>query len=141
MQLGVSKRMRYLPFRVSVIYRYFDRWNVLYDDPNAEDDTSFFGEEPTERSQSAIFFDNFLRHFVFNGEFLFGKKDNFRLRFGYAALLGKEMSLESYRSLAGFTYGVGFKINRFRLDYGRMHYHLAGAVNHLSISTNFREFR
>lgn len=141
MQLGVSKRLRYLPFRVSVIYRYFDRWNVLYDDPNAEDDTSFLGEEPTERSQSTIFFDNFLRHFVFNGEFLFGKKDNFRLRAGYAALLGKEMGVESYRSLAGFTYGVGIKINRFRLDYGRMQYHLAGGINHLSISTNFREFK
>lgn len=141
MQLGISKRLRYLPFRLSVIYRYFDRWNVLYDDPNAEDDTFFFGEDPVERSKSAVFFDNFLRHFVFNGEFLFGKKENFRVRAGYSALLGKELGVESYRSLAGFTFGFGIKINRFRIDYGRMNYHLVGGINHFSISTNFQEFK
>ena len=34
MQLGISKKLKYLPFRVSIIYHHFDRWNILYDDPN-----------------------------------------------------------------------------------------------------------
>lgn len=140
-QLGISKRLRYLPFRFSIIYHHFNRWNVLYDDPNAEQGTIFIGDLATERSATSIYFDNLFRHFIFNGELLIGKKENFRLRFGYNHFLKSELSLENFRSLAGFTYGFGLKINRFRLDYGRTNFHLAGGVNHLTISTNIKEFK
>lgn len=141
MQVGLAKRLRYLPFRFSIVYRYFDRWNIIYDDPNSQEDTQFLGEIQTERSASAVWLDNFFRHFVFNGELLLGKKENFRLRFGYSHLQRQELVVNEYRSLAGFTFGAGIKINRFRLDYGRTNFHLGGGVNHLSISTNMREFR
>lgn len=141
MQVGLSKKLRYLPFRFSIIYRYFDRWNILYDDPDSTEDNLFLVEGPTERSASSIWLDNFFRHFVFNGELLLGKNENFRLRFGYSHLLRQEMALSEYRSLAGFTFGAGIKINRFRLDYGRTNLHLGSGVNHLSISTNLREFQ
>jgi hypothetical protein len=77
---------------------------------------------------------------VFNGEFLFGKKDNFRLRFGYNHLMRKELSVRNLRSLAGFSMGAGLKISRFRIEYGRSILHLGANLNHFSISTNFREF-
>lgn len=140
-QFGVSKRLKYLPFRFSIIYHHFNRWNVLYDDPNAEQGTIFIGELATERSATSIYFDNLARHFIFNGELLIGKKENFRLRFGYNHFMKKELSLENFRSLAGFTFGFGLKVNRFRLDYGRTNFHLAGGINHLGISTNIKEFR
>lgn len=140
-QLGISKRLKYLPFRFSIIYHHFNRWNILYDDPNAEQGTVFIGDLQTERSPTSIYFDNLFRHFIFNGELLIGKKENFRLRLGYNHFLRKELSLENFRSLAGFTYGFGIKINRFRLDYGRTTFHLAGGVNHLTISTNIKEFK
>ncbi|HFA52011.1 MAG TPA: type IX secretion system protein PorQ, partial [Bacteroidetes bacterium] len=47
MQLGVSKRLRHLPFRISVIYRYFNKWNILFDDPNSQEDIFFFGNDQT----------------------------------------------------------------------------------------------
>lgn len=141
LQLGISKKLRYLPFRLSVIYHHLDRWNVIYDDPSRENNTITFGDVGTERSPTSIWIDNLFRHLIFNGEFLLGKKENFRLRLGYNHFLRKELSVENFRSLAGFSFGVGFKINRFRLDYGRTNYHLAGGINHLSISTNLREFR
>lgn len=140
-QVGISKRLRYLPFRFSIIYHNLQRWNVIYDDPNREDNDLFFGEAPTEDSEFSVLVDNLFRHFIFNGEFLFGAKENFRVRFGYNHYLRKEMTVESYGSLAGFTFGAGIKINRFRIDYGRMIYHIAGGVNHLSIQTNFQEFK
>lgn len=139
-QVGISKRLRYLPFRFSIIYHNLQRWNVIFDDPNREDNDIFFGET-TERSELSVFADNLFRHFIFNGEFLFGQKENFRMRIGYNHLLRKEMTVESFGSLAGFSFGAGIKINRFRIDYGRMIYHIAGGINHLSIQTNFREFR
>lgn len=138
MQAGISKRLRYLPFRLSVIYRYVDRYNILYDDPNSTEDTFFFGED--QGSGDNNFIDNLSRHFVFSGEFLFGRKDNFRLRLGYNHLKRKELSVRNLRSLAGFSMGVGLKINRFRVDFARSISHLGAGTTHLGISTNFKEF-
>jgi hypothetical protein len=137
-QAGLSKRLKYLPFRFSIIYRYLDRWNILYDDPGSEEDLFFFGGNSTATKSNVL--DNLARHFVFNGEFLFGQKDNFRLRFGYNHLQRKEMALRNLRSLAGFSMGVGLKINRFRIDFGRSLAHLGAGQTHLTISSNFREF-
>lgn len=141
LQVGLSKKLRYLPFRFSIIYHHLNRWNVIYDDPSRENNTINFGEVDTERSPTSIWIDNFFRHLIFNGEFLIGKKENFRMRFGYNHFLRQELSVENFRSLAGFSFGLGVKINRFRLDYGRTNYHLAGGINHLSIATNLQEFK
>ncbi len=138
LQIGLSKRLRHLPFRFSVIYRYLDRWNVLYDDPNSEEDIFFFGDDQTSSDNN--FVDNFARHFIFNGEFLFGRLDNFRVRFGYNHMNRKELTVRNLRSLAGFSFGVGMKINRFRIDFGQGITHLGASQTHLSISTNFKEF-
>jgi hypothetical protein len=139
MQAGISKRLAYLPFRFSIIYRYLDRWNITYDDPNSEEDIFFFGDETATSDNS--FFDNLSRHFIFSGEFLFGKKENFRMRLGYNHLQRKELSVRNLRSLSGFSLGFGFKINRFRVEYGRSFVHLGAGLNHFSISTNIKEFR
>ncbi|TXB68396.1 type IX secretion system protein PorQ [Phaeodactylibacter luteus] len=140
-QLGISKRLRYLPFRLSVTYRYLNRWNIRYDDPNAEPSLLFFGEEQPEESRSSIWIDNLFRHFVFSGEFLLGPRENLRLRAGYSHLMRRELALDNFGSLAGFSFGLGVKISRFRIEYGHQAYHLAGGLNHLSISTNIREFK
>ncbi len=139
MQLGLSKRLEHLPFRFSIIYRYLDRWNILYDDPNSDETTFFLGEPAA--SSGNDFLDNLFRHFVFNGEFLFGKLDNFKVRFGYSHLRQRELTVRNLRSLAGFSFGFGLKIKRFRFDYGHSFYHLAGGQNHISVSTNLHSFR
>jgi len=40
----------------------------------------------------------------------------------------------------GFNFGIGIKLKKYNIDYGRSVYSLAGTTNHLSISTNFSEF-
>ncbi|KAA3621496.1 MAG: hypothetical protein DWQ02_27645 [Bacteroidetes bacterium] len=140
MQVGVSKQLKYLPFRLSVVYRYFDKWDILYDDPEAEDEILFLGEEPQERSQASVFADNLFRHFVFSGEFLLGKKENLRLRLGYSHLRQKEMTISNFRGFSGFSFGFGIKVKTFRLDYGRSNFHLGQKVHHIGISTNLGEY-
>lgn len=137
-QAGISKRLTYLPFRFSIIYRYLNRWNILYDDPNRGDSSIFLETTSDNPTQERL--DNLFRHFVFSGEFLFGKADNFRLRFAYNHLRRQELSVNNFRSLAGFSVGVGFKVKRFRVDFGQGFYHLAGGMQHFSISTNLSEF-
>jgi len=141
-QAAISQKLKHLPFRLSITYNNLNRWNVLFDDPNDENNTLLIGGgEAPERSQLSINVDNFFRHLVFSGEFLFGARENFRLRVGYNHFQRKELSVDNFRSLAGFSFGVGLKVSKFRIDYGRAFYHLAGGLNHISISTNLREFR
>jgi hypothetical protein len=140
-QMGISQKLKHLPFRFSIIAHSLNRWNLLYDNPNSEEQGSLIiGADPDEPSRFSEELDNFFRHIIFNGEFLLGKAENVRLRFGYSHRLKKELSVAAYRSLAGFSAGFGLKINRFRIDYGFGVYHLAGSTKHISISTNIDSF-
>jgi hypothetical protein len=55
--------------------------------------------------------------------------------------LRRELSVNNFGSLSGFSFGLGMKVNRFRIDYGRYNLHLAGGLNHFSVSTNINEFK
>ena len=141
MQIGFSKKLQYLPFRFSVLYEQLQRWNIRYDDPDLAEAIIFLGQENTGTSPTQAFFDNLFQHLVFNGELLLGARENLRLRFGYRHLVRQELSAPGFGSMSGFTFGFGMKINRFRIDYGRYYLHLAGGVNHFTLSTSIQEFR
>jgi hypothetical protein len=135
-QFGISKRLKYLPFRISIIAHHLHQWNIRYDDPNFQDeDVLLFGEPSDNSGKGNSGVDNFFRHLIFNGEFLLGRNEGFRIRLGYNHLRKRELSVRNYRSLAGFSAGVGIKINRFRLDMGYGAFHLAGSTFHLGIGT------
>lgn len=138
-QIGFSRRLRYLPFRFSVIAHQLHVANVRYDDPDRRNELDFFGQE-VKVNRFSQSMDNIFRHLIFNGEFMLGKNENLRLRAGYNHLRRKELSLTTFRSLAGFSLGMGIKINAFKIDYGAGYHHLVGAVNHLSISTDLGKF-
>jgi hypothetical protein len=139
-QIGFTKQLRYLPFRFGIVVHHLHQWNIRYDDPNLQDDDVLvFGEEPANTEGNGGV-DNFFRHLIFNGEFLLGRNESFRIRFAYNHLRKKELSVRNYRSLAGFSGGIGIKVSRFRLDAGFAPYHLAGGVFHIGFGTNLKEF-
>lgn len=139
-QLGISKKLEHLPFRFSINLHHLNRWD-LGDQEDVVSEVLFIGEETQERSALSKSVDNAFRHLIINGEFLLGKNENLKLRFGYNHQRRKELAVSSLRSLGGFSLGVGFKVKRFVLDYGLGYYHLAGANNHISIRTNLQTFR
>jgi len=132
LQLGFSKRLSHLPFRFSIVGQQLQKWYIRFDDPDVDNQVNIFGEV-TSKSEFSKSVDNFFRHFVFNGEFLIGSNEQFRLRLGYNHLRKQELKVSNFRSLAGFSFGFGFNIKSIRLDYGLGFYHLAGATNHLSL--------
>lgn len=140
-QLGISKRLRYLPLRFSVTMHDLQRWNLVYDDPNQVQETTFLGQAIPEKSRFSVFSDNLFRHLIFSGEFLFTKSEQFSVRMGYNHLRRKELSINQFNSFSGFSMGFGVKIKRFRLDYGREFYHLAGSSSHLGVFVNLNELR
>jgi hypothetical protein len=135
--LGFSKKLKYLPFRFSVTAQHLERWNLLYDNPNSEENSFLFGEATVTEDG---WVENLFRHLVFSGEFLFGKKEVFQLRFAYNHFRKKELSVSGVRSLAGFSGGLGFNIKRFSFAYGIGVHHLGGTANHFSIATDLDSF-
>ena len=138
--IGISKRLEHLPFRLNITATNLNRWNLLYDDPNGENNIILI-DDTGDRSKFAEFSDNFFRHFIFSGEFLLGKNGGpLRLRFAYNHRKAKEMSVYPYRSFAGFSFGFGLKMKRFTIDYAYNIHHLAGGKSHLTLSTNLNNF-
>lgn len=141
-QIGISKKLPYLPLRLSVIAHTLQRWSIRYDDPNAPQESSLLGgSEPAKDKPVGDFFDNFFRHFIFSGEFLLGKKENFRIRFAYNHQRRGELSVSNLRSLAGISGGIGIKIKQFRFDYGWSSYHIGGSTHTIGISTSIGAFK
>jgi len=132
LQIGFSNRLAHLPFRFSIVAQQMQKWYIRFDDPDVDIQTNIIGEE-TVKSEFSKQVDNFFRHLIFNGEFLIGKNEQLRLRFGYNHLRKQELRVVNFRSLSGFSFGVGFNIKKIKIDYGVGYYHIAGATNHLSI--------
>lgn len=139
-QIGISKRLEYLPFRFSVTAHNLQRWDLMYDSPLAEAEATVIGGEPRTQSRFSRNLDNAFRHLIFGGEFLLGKQENLRLRFGYNHRRRQEMTVSSLRSFAGFSLGAGIRIKQFSIDYSFATHHIAGSTKHIGISTNLERF-
>jgi hypothetical protein len=139
LQIGFSKKLARAPFRFSLAAVDLLRWNLRYTNP-LDNEVTLLGEQASEPSSFSKGADNLFRHLRFGGEIALGKTENFRVRFGYNHQTRTEMSLQNIRSTAGFSFGAGLRVSKFRIDYGYAIQHLAGGRNHLTISTNLNAF-
>ena len=82
--------------------------------------------------------DKMMRHVILGEEII--PTQNFFVNIGYNYRRRMELKIDSRSYTVGFSWGFGLKISKFRFSYGRATYHLAGASNHFSLSTNLNEF-
>jgi hypothetical protein len=136
LQLGVSKQLAKAPFRFSLVFHHLEKPDMTFKDPNAADEVDPITGEPVDEKITTG--DKILRHVILGGEVLLSK--NLHLRVGYNFQRRKELGIETKMGGAGLSWGFGFRISKFLFSYGRATYHLAGASNHFSVSTNLSEF-
>jgi hypothetical protein len=138
-QVGASKRLKHAPFRFSANFHNLEVLDFYYDSPNELESTSLFGSDLVQEEKSHLA-ETIFRHFTLGTEVLL--TDNFNLRIGYNHQRRSELKLRegSKTGAVGFNFGIGVHIKKFKIDYGRSIYSLAGTTNHLSISTNFSEY-
>lgn len=132
-QLAVSNKLEHAPFRFFLTAHSLQRYDLLPPEENTDSDSEY-NNSGKESSGIEIFGDNLMRHMVMGMEFI--PFENFALRFGYNYQRRQELKIPTRISTVGFSWGFGLKISHFRLDYGRATYHLAGASNNFSVSTN-----
>lgn len=138
-KLGIMREFEHVPFRAFVLAEHLQTWDLRYDDPNdPEKQVDPITGEVDESTDIEAFADNLLRHFVFGGEFSI--TENFHIRAGYNYQRRQELKVPSRMSTVGFSWGFGFRINKFHLNYSRSTYHLNGSPNYISITTNLDDF-
>ncbi len=138
-QMGISQKLKHAPLRFSVTFDHLEKWDLTYDKPEDESNLDPLSGQETSESTIDKIADQLMRHILLGVEF--SPVNNLYLRAGYNYRRRQEMLIESKTSTIGFSWGFGVKISKFHLSYGRATYHLAGASDHFSISTNLDSFR
>ena len=137
MQLGISKKPKHVPLRLSVVYENLQKWDLTYVDPATATVDPLTGVAISQNKYKA-FGDKLMRHIVVGGEFIITK--NIFLRLGYNYRVRKEMLIPEKRGADGFSFGFGFRVYKFHFSYGRSMYHLAGSTNNISLSFDINSF-
>jgi hypothetical protein len=132
LQLALVKRLRHAPIRLSLLYNNMQRWDYRYDNKTIEIVTDPLTGELIEKKKWN-FGDMLMRHLVTGVEIIAGK--NFSLQAAYNYRKRQELKLNARPGISGFSFGVGFKVRRIHISYGRSIYHLAGPSNTLSVTT------
>ncbi len=136
--LGITKKLQYAPFRLSLTLENLQKWDLTLQDPNLRPQTDPLTGELIPIPQPG-FLEKGMRHVVIGGEVLI--TENFHVRTGFNYRRRQELKVEAKPALTGFSIGVGLRISKFLLSYSRASYHRAGGTNSLSISTRFGDFR
>lgn len=135
-QLGISNRFKYLPLRWQITAEQLETFDLRYDNPTKTQVNGFTGEVDNNYPNML---NNILQHFVFGAEF--APTPGFNLQFGYSFRKRQDLNLDTRRTSAGFSFGVGFKISKFRVNYARNMTHVAGSANQFSLTTDFQDFK
>mgnify|MGYP002033901763 CR=1 FL=1 len=133
-KLGLSKKLEHLPFCFSICYNHLEMWDLNYNYQPEVIIDPITGEDVLNQLS---FTHKLFRHFTTSGELSIG---DLQLRIGYDAQRRHELTVNSFLGMIGFSWGVGIKLSNFYINYGRATYHLAGAPNYFSLSTNFSKF-
>ncbi len=80
--------------------------------------------------------DNFFRHTIWGLEFTPVKSFYFGL--GYDQRRRRELRSSQTGGMAGISWGLGLKISNIEVQYAHNRYHVAGSLNSITLSTNWR---
>ena len=137
--VGVSQGLQYAPLNFFIMANHLEKWDLTYKTTaQIESEKDPFTGEQTTESDFDVFIDKFMRHIVVGTELSLGQ--NLVLRLGYNYRRRQELKIDNKPGMVGFSWGVGVKISKFRISYGRPAYHLAGGANCFSFSMNLDEF-
>jgi hypothetical protein len=138
-QIGASFKVPKAPFRLIATYDHLNTWDLTYTDPNNPPATEDpFTHEPIKQHPFKKNMDKLARHFIFANEIIITK--NFNLRVGFNYKRRQELILTDKQGIAGFSFGIGFKISKFQFSYAYSQYSPVFASNHFSITTNLASF-
>ena len=133
---SLSHKLEHMPLRWLLNVEQLQNPDLTYDDPNLIEVNSI---DNTITKDEFSFSDKVLRHVTAGAELLLSK--NLHFRFGYNYRLRQELGLKDFKTGVGLSWGFSMRLSKFKLQYGRATYHVAGALNSFSVAIDINEFR
>ena len=121
LELGLSYRLAHAPLRFSLTAHNLQCWDIAP-----------AGEE-------VKWYDMLFRHTIWAVDIV-PKSNKFYLTLSYNHRRQAEMNLTEVRSLAGFAFGAGIKIYKFRLGFAMSQYTKSNFTYQVSLSTDINSF-
>ena len=121
LELGMSLRLAHAPLRFSMTAHNLQRWDIA------------------PREQNVKWYDMLFRHTIWAIDIV-PKSERFYLTLSYNHRRQAEMNLTDVRSLAGFAFGAGVKIYKFRLGFAMSQYTKSNFTYQVSLSTDINSF-
>ena len=127
-QLGFSKTLNNVPFRLSITAQHLTRWHLPFEK------VSDTGELEVKDS----FASNLFRHLVFGVDYIPSR--NFYLAIGYDYKRKSDMASAGRRILSGFTAGAGIRVKMFGIGVSMAQHHANGFTFMTNITADISQF-
>jgi hypothetical protein len=121
LELGLSYRLKHAPIRLSLTMHNLQRWDIAPMEPDVK------------------WYDMLFRHTIWAVDIV-PKSEKFYLTLSYNHRRQAEMNLTDVRSIAGFAFGAGVKIYKFRLGFALSQYTKSNFTYQVSLSTDINRF-
>lgn len=121
LEFGMSWRLAHAPLRFSMTAHNLQRWDIA------------------PREQNVKWYDMLFRHTIWAIDIV-PKSEKFYLTVSYNHRRQAEMNMTDVRSLAGFAFGAGVKIYKFRLGFAMSQYTKSNFTYQVSLSTDINSF-
>lgn len=121
LELGLSYRLAHAPLRFSLTAHNLQCWDIA---PAGED---------------VKWYDMLFRHTIWAIDIV-PKSEKFYLTVSYNHRRQSEMNITNIRSFAGFAFGAGVKIYKFRLGFAMSQYTKSNFTYQVSLSTDINSF-
>ena len=141
-QLGVSKKFSHAPLRFSLTLQNLQNWDLSYqsiNQPSTTLTTTTTTTTSTVTTKKIEFLDMAFRHVILAAEFVPSK--NFYVTVAYNDRRAQELSMNGFKSSAGFSFGGGIKLYKFHVGFGTTQFQAGTASYQFSITTSLNDFR
>ncbi|MFT4660130.1 MAG: hypothetical protein ACI8XB_000388 [Patiriisocius sp.] len=136
--LGLTRKLAKSPLRFSVNFENLQKWDLTFTDPADLNQVDPLTGQVIELPEESTL-EKGMRHVILGSEFILS--ENFHLRFGYNFRRRAELRLEQKPATSGISWGLGLRISKFKLNYGRATYNQAGSTNHISMTVRLSDFK
>lgn len=121
LELGLTYRLAHAPLRFSLTAHNLQHWNLA------------------PAGKEVKWYDMLFRHTIWAIDIV-PKSEKFYLTVSYNHRRQAEMNLTDVRSLAGFAFGAGMKLYKFRLGFALSQYTKSNFTYQVSLSTDINSF-
>jgi len=137
-QAGISYKLKYAPFRFSILGQQLNKWNIIYQDPNLKPTYDALTGEIIPVKPSS-FFTKIAHHLNLQVELLASK--NFEFRFGFDYHRRQQLKLLDQQGMSGFSMGIALNFKKIKFEYGFLYYSMAGQNHSIGLSTNLGDWK